>query len=115
MTLEEALREAAAKGLTHVTMWPVHSNDGKTVYWHCRATPSTQHSFVQTNALDPAEAMIQVLKALPKAPKRGKEVTAKVSKRNALPIDETETETETEIDEPSPREPESLETWLPKV
>jgi len=70
VTLEEALREAATKGLTHVTIWPVESHDRKTVYWYARATPSTGHSYVQTHALDPAEAMVEVLKALPNAKKR---------------------------------------------
>ena len=69
MKLEEALREAAAKGLTHLTIWPVHSEDRKKIYWYARATPSSAHSYVQTCAIDPAEALLQVLKALPKARK----------------------------------------------
>jgi hypothetical protein len=97
MTLEEALREAAAKGLTHVTLWPVPSEDGKKTYWSCRATPSTGHKYVETKSLDPAEAMLEVLKAMPKAAKRtAAKVTATVS------------------DEPSPTEG-GIDEWLPKT
>jgi hypothetical protein len=80
MTLEEALREAAAKGLTHLTLYPVQSEDRKTTYWCARATPSTGHAYVQREALDPVQAVQGVLDQLPKAPKRvAKEVTATVT------------------------------------
>jgi hypothetical protein len=46
MTLEDLLREAAAKGLTHLSLHPVHSGDNKTVYWRATATPSTMHKYV---------------------------------------------------------------------
>jgi hypothetical protein len=67
VTLEEQLRNACEKGMTHFTMWPVHSEDRKTIYWHAQATPSTGHSYVSTNSLDPVEAVTEVLKALPRA------------------------------------------------
>ena len=70
MNLEQALREAAIRGLTHVTLYPVQSEDGKTTYWYARATPSTGHSYVQTQGVDPVDVMTKVLEALPRAPKR---------------------------------------------
>lgn len=70
MTLEDLLREAAAKGLTHLSLHPVPSDDGKTTYWRASATPSTQHKYVQAATLDPAEAVRVVLEALPRAPRR---------------------------------------------
>ena len=70
MTLEELFKEACGKGLTHFTLYPVESMDRKTIFWACRATPSTGHSYIQTQTLDPIEAITETLKALPKAPKR---------------------------------------------
>lgn len=70
MALEDLLREAAAKGLTHLSLHPVQSEDGKMTYWRCSATPSTVHKYVQTANTDPAKAMEIVLEALPRAPKR---------------------------------------------
>lgn len=70
MTLEEQLREAVAKGLTHLTLYPTPSDDGKKLYWRATATPSTGHKYVTTTSMDPIEAIGEVLKALPKAPKR---------------------------------------------
>jgi hypothetical protein len=108
MTIEELLRAAAAKGLTHLTLYPVESEDRKTTYWHARATPSSAHSYVQIATTDPVEAVVQVLKALPGAKKR---VTATVNPDRqtthpgaVLPGD---------LIEPQP--PGELETWLPKA
>lgn len=70
MTLEDLLREAAAKGLTHLSLHPVPSEDGKSTYWRASATPSTQHKYVQAATHDPAEAVRIVLEALPRAPRR---------------------------------------------
>lgn len=70
MGIEDALREAAAKGMTHVTLWPVPSQDGKSTYWHARATPSTGHHYVSAAETDPAKALMQVLEELPRAKKR---------------------------------------------
>jgi hypothetical protein len=79
MALEDLLREAAARGLTHLSLHPVHSEDNKTVYWRCSATPSTMHKYVSTTTLDPVESVTAVLKAMPKAPKRSaKELTVAV-------------------------------------
>lgn len=107
MMLEDLLREAASKGLTHLSLHTVWSADQKTVYWAARATPSTGHSYIQVQGKDPVELLTQVLKALPKAPKRAApaskaqrelEVTATVNATNA------EAEPESEIDK-----------WLPKT
>lgn len=84
MTLEEALLAAAAKGLTYLSLHPVHSEDNKTVYWRCSATPSTMHKYVSTQALNPVDAMLEVLKVLPKAPSRSKPVTAAVNPSHPL-------------------------------
>jgi len=70
MALEDLLREAAAKGLTHLSLHPVHSEDTKTVYWRCTATPSTMHKYVHVTTLDPVEAVEQAIKALPRAGRR---------------------------------------------
>jgi hypothetical protein len=81
MSIDEALREAAAKGLTHLSLWPVPSADGKTTYWNARATPSTGHQYVSAARVDPAEAVNDVLVNLPKAKKR---VTAAVTEPSDL-------------------------------
>jgi hypothetical protein len=75
-TLEEALTEAAGRGLTHLTLYPTWSNDGKTIYWNARATPSTGHHYVSAAHNDPVEAMRVALTDLPRAKKR---VTATVT------------------------------------
>lgn len=72
MGLEEIIREAAKKGLTHLSLHPVHSEDNKTVYWRCTATPSTMHKYVHVTELDPVAAISAVLKAMPKAASRAK-------------------------------------------
>jgi len=76
-TLEDLLMQAADKGLTHLSLWPVPSQDGKKVYWRAQATPSTGHSYITTTSKLPHDAMAAVLLALPKAPKR--KVTAAVT------------------------------------
>lgn len=79
MTLEEQLREAVAKGITHLTLYPTPSADGKKTYWRATATPSTGHKYISVTAADPIEALNEVLKALPKAPKRPPPVGGKVT------------------------------------
>ena len=88
LDMETALRHAAAMGLTHLTMWPVPSADGKTVFWKARATPSTAHGYVEHEALDPVEALARALHLLPHAKKRamGKEKTQDEN-QGTLPID----------------------------
>ena len=80
MTLEEQLRDAAAKGMTDFTLYPVPSVDNKTVYWRARATPSTMHKFVQVTEKDPVAAVMAVLKALPRATRKSEKVTAAVKR-----------------------------------
>ena len=110
--LEDALKLACAKGMTHLTLYPVESSDRKKMYWHARATPSTGHGYVFGTALDPVEAVTTVLKNLPSAKQRAvsKETGRQhVSHRASDPPDEvTATATET------PLEPETFDTWLPK-
>jgi hypothetical protein len=92
MAIEDLLREAAAKGLTHLTLYPVDSQDGKSVYWNARATPSTGHMYVQVANFDPVKAVELVLEALPRARKRAApNVTAAVKDP---PGETTPTETE---------------------
>ncbi len=69
-SLEDLLREAAARGITHLSLAPTPSEDGKKTYWQARATPSTEHKYVQCACEDPVEAVAQVLQAMAKAPKR---------------------------------------------
>ena len=68
--LEEALVTAAAKGLTHFSIWPVNSHDSKKTYWRAQAAPSTGHSYVSVTDVDPIKAMVLTLQALPAARKR---------------------------------------------
>jgi hypothetical protein len=100
-TLEEALREAAAKGLTHLTLYPVESEDRKTTYWHAKATPSSAHSYVQVTTTDPAEALAAVLKALPKAPRRAAPTNPPLADH--------------EVTATVKPQQEDIETWLPKA
>lgn len=97
MGLEDLIRKAAEKGLTHLTLWPTPSADGKKVYWVAKATPSTQHSYVQNENADPIKALTAVLDNLPAARTR-KKVTAKVSEPTR---------------EPEPEQSE-LDAWLPR-
>jgi hypothetical protein len=70
VTLEELIRQACDKGITHLSLAPTPSEDGKKVYWRAQATPSTAHKYIAVNHTDPVEAMTQVLANLPKAPRR---------------------------------------------
>jgi hypothetical protein len=73
MTLEERLREAAERGLTHMSLSATATG------WAAIAAPSTAHHYVTKFAKDPIEALHQVLADLPKAPKRrAAKVTATV-------------------------------------
>lgn len=87
MTLEEALRAATSKGLASLTLYAEWSNDHKTTYWTCRATPSARHGYVGVeHALDPIEAVMECLKALPGAKLREptkKKITAAVTEAPA--------------------------------
>lgn len=124
MALEDLIREAAAKGLTHLSLHPVHSEDRKTVYWRCTATPSTMHKYVHVTTTDPVEAMLAVLASLPKAGRR-KALTAAVSVPPSTITDEELREDLRGLcrgdpaphSVPDPQEgPENeLETWLPKM
>lgn len=77
-SLEEALRAAAEKGLTHFSMWPVPSADGKKTYWRASCAPSTGHHYVAVSGEDPVKAAIEALQNLPAARKR-KAATATVT------------------------------------
>ena len=127
-TLEEALREAAAKGITHLTLYPVETEDRKTTYWHAKATPSSAHSYVQVTTTDPVDALTAVLKALPKAPRRAAptkqfegydpplvdhEVTAAVNSPAYTTSDEQWAK-DSGVIKDKPQQ-EDIETWLPKA
>lgn len=109
MTIEDLIQQAAAKGLTHLTLYPVHSHDGKTTYWHARATPSTMHRYVEETDLDPVLALQRALAALPKAPKRERKVTAKVNPN--LRAQHNLPEVELDRGEPSTPEPDEWEKY----
>ena len=88
MTMEEAIHEAAKKGLVSVHLYAEWSADHKTTYWTCRATPSARHGHVGVeHALDPVEAVVECLKALPGAKLREtakpKKVTSAVTEGTA--------------------------------
>lgn len=69
MTLEEALKQACERGMTHLSLWPVPSDDRKTTYWKATAAPSTQHRRSEGTSTDPVEAVLAALVEMPKAPK----------------------------------------------
>lgn len=113
MSIEDALREAARKGLTHLSLYPTPSEDGKTTYWRATATPSTGHAYVWANEADPVEAVAQALHKLPQA-KRRQIVGSGKENQGTLPIDAIpgkETEGVTATVKPNPTE---MDTWLPK-
>lgn len=107
MTLEERIKEACDKGLTHLTVWPVPSVDGKHTYWAARATPSTGHAYVSTQSKFAVDAIAEVLAQLPKAKSRSlpppREFTAAVTDPVAVAKEEFSQIT-SEIDR-----------WLPKI
>lgn len=114
MTLEELLREGCKRGLTHLTLSPTPSTDGKKIYWAAQATPSTMHKYISCAAEDPVEAILQVLQALPKAPIRSPakprfdEVNpplSEMAQRAAEPV--------TAAVNPEP--PTEIDKWLPKA
>jgi hypothetical protein len=70
MALEDLLKKACEKGLTHLTLWPVQSHDGKTTYWIAKGTPSSAYGYVQSEDKDPIKALTTVLENLPAAKKR---------------------------------------------
>ena len=96
-TLAELIREKAARGMTHLTLYPVPSVDGKQTYWCARCTPSTEHRYSQAAAADPITAITQALQEMANAPKRkgadpkmmvGSEpVTATVTEEEVLPAE----------------------------
>lgn len=115
MTLEEQLLAAANAGLTHLSLHPVFSEDRRTTYWRATATPSTMHKYVSTQSLSPVEAVSEVLKALPKAPKRAaKDVTAAVTHPMDLDRAAEEQGVGTTHHEAVNPPTEGLEAWLPK-
>lgn len=116
--LEDLLRAACERGVTHLSLYPVSSADGKKVYWSARGTPSTNHKHVTVNDTDPVVALRGVLIGLPKAPK----ARAAVSHKPAKPTELAETPAENEItatvtdapqEDPAPQQ-ETIDTWLPR-
>lgn len=103
-TIEELLKEACERGITHLTLYPVPSEDGKTTYWHARGSPSTGHKYVSVTDIDPVIALRGALLGLPKARLRP---TPKTRDAGREPERVTAT-----VTEPEP-EPETIDTWLP--
>lgn len=125
MTLEDALREACTRGLTHFTLYPVPSADGKITYWHGRATPSTGHSYVQTHGTDPVDVMTKVLESLPKAPKRPKIDPHRGTRFDEPKLDQAAIERHIgtsvtaavtdELPEPQTNSQRGIDQWLPRT
>lgn len=110
-SLEDLMQEAAARGLTHLSVYPVHSADHKTVYWHASASPSTEKLPSKSSGMDIVEVAAQALQGMSRAPK------ARAGKENhgTLPIDaipgkETEDGNITAAVKPS-----TMEDFLPKA
>lgn len=115
MTLEEMIRTAAAKGITHLTLYPVQSADNKTTYWHARATPSTGHQYVHEICTDPVEALQAVLVAMPAAKKRRPRFDSVNPPLSELPQREVTVAVKPiDMDESSERLDE-IDRWLPKA
>ena len=107
---DDLLRLAAERGVTHLTIWPVPSADGKTTYWKARGQPSTNHKYVECSDTDPVIALRGVLIGMPKAPKRAAPSGVKPTK------DEPEiTATVTEAPPPAAPHQETIDTWLPRT
>lgn len=111
MTLEELITQAAARGLTHLTLYPEQSSDGKKTYWAARATPSTGHHFVAAADMDPVKALTTVLDNLPKAPKRVTAAVKKFDEENP-PLSEMPQRTSASA---AAKLDSELENWLPKA
>ena len=111
--LEDALRLAAEKGMTHLTLYPVESHDKKLMYWHAKATPSTGHSYVQITTTDPVDAVVKVLEALPKAPKRAAP-TKRFDEVNP-PISEMPQRAVTAAVTDDQPQTEEIDKWLPQA
>lgn len=106
MNLDDLIHEAAKKGLTHLSLVPTPSADGKKIYWAATATPSTMHKYINCADEDPVAAMKEVLKALPKAPMRQKRGIERPQKG----LDVTAT-----VNPDEPPEETELNKWLPKT
>lgn len=105
---DDLLRLACERGITHLTLYPIPSTDGKKIYWQARGTPSTEHKYIQTSDTDPVVALRGVLIGLPKAGKRNRS-QSKDPRPGAANADPEITAAVT------PVEPETLDSWLPKV
>lgn len=103
--------------MTHLTMWPVPSADGKTTFWKARCTPSVAHGYVEIESLDPVDAITRVLQLMQKAPKRSaKSAAPGLENQGTLPIDAIPgKETEDGNVTATVTDPSALETWLPKL
>lgn len=101
MTLEDLLKQAAARGLTHMALYPVNSLDKQKTYWTATAAPSSGHHYVRGTDLDPVVALKTALTDLPKAKLRAPPAKLKSDVTAAV----TEAKTEQE----------DLTTWLPKT
>ena len=100
-TLAELIREKAARGMTHLTLYPVPSVDGKQTYWCARCTPSTEHRYSQAAAADPITAITQALQEMANAPKR----------RDAVPTMGKTPQTEDFVTAPVTPEPPADDEW----
>lgn len=118
MALEDLLREAAKRGITHLSLAPTPSADGKHIYWCARATPSTEHKYISCTCEDPVDAVTQVLEALPKAKRRSSKPEPHLV-QSELPVTATVIEEPKAVTEPAASAaPLNLEeefaSWLPK-
>lgn len=65
-SIEELLVDCASKGMTHLTVYPVHSEDRKTLYWHAKASPSTDRTGSASSGTDIVAVVTEALTEMPK-------------------------------------------------
>lgn len=108
-TLEDRLRQAASKGLTHVSLWTVWTENKKQVFWAASAVGSGGQGYLRVEHTDPIQALTAVLDHLPRA----KGVTAG-KKREAQPGDRDPTEFEVDEEPTVNKEVSPDEDWMIK-
>ncbi len=110
MALEDDLQDAADRGLTHFSVYPVHSADRKTVYWHATASPSTASPPSKYSGTNIAEVVARALQGMA----RGKKFAASSAEQTELPEIRSMEFRHGEDDTPTAAVTGGFEDFLPK-